>query len=257
MQVLRRAFEHPLSAGLDVDDPLLVGRRREILLRKPFLRQIYDEWYERIRAALPPAAAGGGVLELGSGAGYFREFLPEAFTSEVFWCPNVSLVADAQQLPVADGALRAITMTDTLHHLPEVRRFFREAVRCLRPGGRIVMVEPWVTWWSRRIYRNLHHEPFEPEAATWEFPPAGPLSGANGALPWIIFVRDRRIFESEFPELTLRAVEPFMPLRYLVSGGISLRSLAPAATFSWWRHLEKGLNEKAWAMFAFLVVERR
>jgi SAM-dependent methyltransferase len=148
-------------------------------------------------------------------------------------------------------------MTDCLHHFPEVRRYFHEAVRCLRPGGRILMVEPWVTRWSAWIYGNFHHEPFLPDAASWEFPPAGPLSGANGAIPWIVFERDRAAFEREFPQLVIRKISPFMPFRYLASGGITLRSLAPAWTFSGWRGLEKIAGERKWAMFAFLSVERR
>jgi hypothetical protein len=39
-----------------------------------------------------------------------------------------------------------------------------------------------------------------PDAADWSFPAVGPLSGANGALPWILFERDRARFEREFPQ---------------------------------------------------------
>jgi hypothetical protein len=58
------------------------------------------------------------------------------------------------------------------------------------------MIEPWVSTLSRPIYTRLHHEPFNPDAKDWSFPDTGPLSGANGALPWIIFQRDRHHFES-------------------------------------------------------------
>jgi len=45
----------------------------------------------------------------------------------------------------SDGSLRAIVMTDVLHHIPNVESFFAEAARCVRPGGVIVMIEPWLT----------------------------------------------------------------------------------------------------------------
>jgi hypothetical protein len=61
------------------------------------------------------------------------------------------------------------------------------------------MIEPWVTPWSRLVYTRMHHEPFVPAAAQWEFLTTGPLSGANGALPYILFSRDRAQFELEFP----------------------------------------------------------
>jgi hypothetical protein len=121
------------------------------------------------------------------------------------------------------------------------------------------MIEPWVSTWSRQIYTRLHHEPFDPDAVDWTFPGSGPLSGANGALPWIILQRDRHDFESEFRELEIQAVRPFMPFRYLLSGGVSMRQLMPAATFSFWRGLESWLCNwpHHWSMFALIHVKRR
>ena len=81
------------------------------------------------------------------------------------------------------------------------------------------MVEPWVTFWSRFVYGRLHHEPFHPESVSWSFPSSGPLSGANIAIPWIVFSRDRTQFEKEYPELQIEQVRPFLQGRYLLSGG--------------------------------------
>ena len=157
----------------------------------------------------------------------------------------------------SDRALRGIVMTDVLHHLPEPRRFLAEAARCVRPGGVVVMIEPWATPWSRLIYRHLHHEPFRPEA-DWTFPRSGPLSGANGALPWILFERDRQQFEREFPEWKIDGIELMMPFCYLLSGGVSLRSLVPGWTFPALRGFERLLNPYAThlAMFAKIALKR-
>lgn len=176
----------------------------------------------------------------------------------MFCCQGINVVLDGQLLPFASGTLRAIVMTDVLHHLPEVRRFFREASRCVQVGRAIVMIEPWVTAWSRIVYGRLHHEPFLPQATQWEFPSAGPLSGANGALPWIVFQRDRKLFECEFPQLSIVSIKRFMPFRYLVSGGVSLRDLMPGWTLGFWRRLESGLDpwNKYLSMFALVVLTR-
>ena len=247
---------HPAARGLDLDDPRLVTVRRRLIREKPFLRKIYREWYAAIADALP--AGDGAVLELGSGGGFLDESVPGLITSDVLAAPHVRVVLDGQQLPLAGGSLRAIVMIDVLHHLPESRRFFREAARCVRGGGRVVMIEPWVSAWSSLIYRRLHHEPFEPGAATWEFPRGGPLSAANMALPWIVFVRDRDRFEREFPQWRVVSIRPFMPFRYLLSGGVSMRSLMPAWTFDLWRAVERALAP--WAarlgMFVQIVIER-
>jgi SAM-dependent methyltransferase len=149
-------------------------------------------------------------------------------------------------------------MTDVLHHIPDAAAFFREASRCLRPGGAIVMIEPWVSPWSRLIYTHLHHEPFEPEVERWDFPAKGPLSDANGALPWIIFERDRARFEAEFPDLKIEEIRPMMPFRYLVSGGVSMRSLMPNFTMPLWKLIERACEPqmKRLAMFSLISLRR-
>jgi len=254
--VLRRLLAHPLTRDLSADDPRTTELRRSIVRDKPFLRKIYLEWYEKILAALPNGD--GGVLELGSGAGFFGELYPGAITSEVFHCSGVRVVLDAQRLPFADGALRAIVMTDVMHHIPEAEAFLAEARRVLRPEGRVLMIEPWVTTWSSFIYTRFHSEPFRTDAPRWGFSSTGPLSGANGALPWIVFKRDADRFARLFPELAVIALEPFMPFRYLISGGVSMRSLTPGWSFWLWKALERRLDR--WrdrlAMFAFIGLER-
>ncbi|HZP85908.1 MAG TPA: class I SAM-dependent methyltransferase [Burkholderiales bacterium] len=251
---LRTWLAHPLTRELDIDAPDTTALRRQIIAGKPFLRSIYDEWYRLVRDALPDME--GEVLELGSGAGFMRQYIDDLLTSEIFLTPGVRTVLDATALPFPAASLRAIVMTDVFHHIPRPRAFLSEASRSLKPGGRIVMVEPWVTPWSRLVYRRFHHEPFLPEAPRWEFPASGPLSGANGALPWIIFERDRAAFEREFPFLRISVIRPFMPLAYLVSGGVSMRSLMPGVAYRLWRVLERAAPSRLTAMFAMIVVER-
>jgi SAM-dependent methyltransferase len=254
--MLKNLLLHPLARGRDVDDPKTTEVRRRIIRSKPFLRRLYDEWYADIRENLPDC--GGPVVELGSGAGHLEEVIPGLITSEILPCPHVRIVLDGGSLPFADATLRALVMTDVFHHLPRPRAFLGEAARCLRPGGCVIMIEPWLTPWSRLVYRHLHPEPFEPEADSWEFPSRGPLSGANSALPWIVFERDRDRFHAEFPLLRLVQVALRMPFRYLLSGGVSLRSLQPGLTFPLWRALERALKP-FWpetAMFARITLRR-
>jgi SAM-dependent methyltransferase len=257
IEAIKKWLAHPATRDLAIDDPRTTERRRGIIQSNKFLWRIYDEWYRSIVTRIPDGP--GAVLELGSGGGFLTKYVPGLITSEVFGCPDLQVVLDARQLPFSDGSLKAIVMVDVLHHIPDNRAFLIEAQRCLRSGGSIVMVEPWVSTWSRLIYGNLHHEPFVPEAKDWTFPSTGPLSGANGALPWIIFQRDRREFESLNPQLRIQAVQPFMPFRYLVSGGVSMRPLMPEATFNLWRKLESWLGAwpQHWAMFALVHLTRR
>ncbi len=256
ISLLKTVLSEPLTRGLDIDDPLTTALRQRIVKRKKFLYRIYDEWYTLIAATLPPAP--GAVLELGSGSGFLGEFIPGLITSDIMPCPGVRVMLDGLQLPFADGSLRGIVMTDVLHHLPDQRRVFREAARCVRPGGVVSMVEPWVTPWSRFIHAMLHAEPFEPQSAEWGFPPKGPLSGANGALPWILFRRDVQQFHQEFPQWRVEAARPFMPFRYIVSGGVTMRGFMPHVTFGAWRRFEGLLHplRDQLAIFAHITLRR-
>lgn len=254
--MLKAWISHPLTRGLDIDDPRTTQLRCQIIRQKVFLREIYEEWYAAIVSALPSGE--GSVLEIGSGAGFLKDVIPDLITSEVLYCSNADIVLDGCKLPFPDSTLRGVVMTDVFHHLPQARFFLIEATRCVRPGGVLVMIEPWVTPWSRLVYKKLHYEPFRPDAQEWEFPRAGPLSGANSALPWIIFQRDRKQFESEFPQWRIRTVKLMMPFRYLLSGGVSMRSLMPAWTSRFWRSLEKRFQRwmNTWGMFALIILDR-
>ncbi len=245
------------ARGLDLDDPRTTLRRREVIRSRGFLRAVYREWYSLLAAELPPVD--GPVLELGSGAGFLAEFVPGLVTSEVLPVPGVRTWMSAGALPFRAGTLRAILMTNVLHHLPDVRSFLREAARSLRAGGVAAAVEPWLTPWSRFVYTRLHHEPFDDRARSWDLPSSRPLSGANGALPWIVFKRDRAVFEEGFPSLRIRSLRPLMPFAYLLSGGFTAPGLLPGWAFRPWRRLETTFRplERRLAMFALIVLERR
>lgn len=252
--LLQRWLAHPLTRGMDIDDPQTTALRLQIVRSKPFLRKLYEEWYRSIAAHFPFDAR---ILELGSGAGFLKELLPQLITSELFSTPGVARVIDAQAIAMAEASLDGIVMTDVLHHIPDCNSFFHEATRVIRPGGKVVMIEPWNTPWSRWVYQHLHHEPFEPNAQEWRIPLSGPLSGANGALPWIVFQRDRGLFETRHPQWRIEGIHPIMPAAYVLSGGVSLKSTLPGWMYQPIRFLEQHCNEASWAMFAIIVLRRQ
>ena len=264
VKTLLKWLEHPLTRGLPLDDPRMTELHGLVIRSKAFLSRLYAEWYARLANWLPRVPnSPGKLLEIGSGGagGLIKEWVPDCLTSDITPGPQIDLVCDARHLPFADGELRGIVMVDVLHHIPDVEIFLAEAERTLQEGGRVVMLEPWNTWLSRFIYRHLHHEPFEP-GHDWSFIGLGgdgPLTNANTALPWIIFERDRSKFENFFPNLALMAVELDYPFSYLLSGGVSFRSLVSGRLFGPVRGLEKMLRclMPRLAMFAVIILEKR
>ena len=252
---LRSVLSHPLTRGLDLDSPETTLRHRNLIEKKGFLNKFYQDCYRSIDGALPETIE-GPVLELGSGAGFIKAYIPDCITSEVYPFPDINIVLDGQRLPFTDESLRAIVMLDVFHHLPCITSFLKDAGRCVKDGGCIVMIEPWKTTWSRLIYTYLHHEPFNTETLEWKLPSGGSLSNANSALPWIVFERDRRAFEREFPEWNITLIQRHSPFCYLLSGGVSLRSFAPGWLYPYCRAMER--ITQPWmnylAMFALIVL---
>jgi ubiquinone/menaquinone biosynthesis C-methylase UbiE len=54
----------------------------------------------------------------------------------------VLLRADAGRLPLRDGTVDAVTFHSVLYLLPDRAAVLRETARVLRPGGRVVLLEP-------------------------------------------------------------------------------------------------------------------
>ena len=237
----------------NIDDTATTVLHGQIIRSKPFLRKLYRDFYRQLQKAIPEYE-NKVIVEVGSGGGFLKEVISNATTSDVFDLPGIDMVFSALEMPFEESSIDAILMFDVLHHLPDPRAFFREAVRCLRPSGKVIMIEPANTLWSRFIYMNFHHELFDTNAG-WEQNKTGPLSQANGAIPWIIFRRDREIFEKEFPTLRIIRIRRHTPLRYLLSGGFTLRQLAPSFTYPLLKFLELMLSPVNALLAMFETIE--
>ncbi len=237
----------------DLDDPSVTLLHAEILMKKPFLRRIYLDFYNRFKEAIPEKQD-KVLVELGSGAGFIKEVMSDVITSDVLDLPVLDKVFSALDMPFEDNSVDAFFMIDVLHHLTDPRRFFAEALRCLSTGGKVVMIEPANTLWSRFIYRNFHHELFDTQAG-WALEDTGPLSCGNGAMPWIIFSRDRGMFEREFPAFRIVSMRNHTPLRYLLSGGFTLRQLVPSFGYFLVRAVEYVLSPLNNCLGMFQTIE--
>ena len=142
-----------------------------------------------------------------------------------------------------------------LHHIGNTPAFFREAIRCLAPGGRIFMVEPYPGWISVLVYRYLHHEYYNSKSENWEFETKGPVSDANIALPFIIFERDKEKFKQLFPNLLITQFDTHTPLRYWLTGGLKKWTLLPAAAFDFFTWFDKKLIKCSPKFGSFIDIE--
>lgn len=230
---------------------------RELWERKPALRAVYTDCYRRMVSACKP----GRTLELGGGPGNFKSFSGGAqvdvISTDIVFTPWLDAVCDGHYLPFADATFDNIAMFDVLHHLAKPRLFFSEAQRVLKPGGRVVMVEPAITLGSRLFYTFLHPEPVRMgEDALAEGPPdpgRDPFD-SNQAFPTLLFARHRRRFEAMFPLLRVRAVRWFSFLAYPLSGGFRAWSLVPAPLVQPLLRFERAIEPYLGRLFGFRMM---
>lgn len=204
--------------------PGQLADHRSIWERKPVLRVVYDDFYDRIVAACRP----GLTIEIGGGIGNLKHRLTEVVATDIQYAPWLDCVADAQRLPFADACAANLVMVDVLHHLEFPVAFFREAARVLRPGGRVLMVEPAITWGSSLCYRLLHHEPVCTSAEVLGDGDPDPRRSpyeSNQAIPTLLATRDRERFHRLFPALRIASVQWFSLAAYPLSGGFKPWSL--------------------------------
>jgi SAM-dependent methyltransferase len=201
-------------------------------LEKPALRRFYDQAYFAFTDCLTRCPKGLRAVELGSGFARLRGGAPHALTSDVVYRKDLDLVLDARRLPFQNETVPGFLMINVLHHVGDVEAVLSETARCLAPGGRLFIVDQHPGWISTPILKYGHHEPFDAKATAWKSQEAGPLSGANGAIAWILFQRDAAAFAQVFPQWQLVEYRTHSPLLYWLSGGLKRWSLAPGWALS-------------------------
>ncbi len=246
-----------VKTAIDMDDCALTLLHKQILMEKKFLLKVYENFYRDLMSHIPDHE-NGTLIELGSGAGFIKQMYPKVQTSDVLDLPDLDRVFDATKMPFDNSSVDAILMINVLHHIKNVEMFFAEVTRILKYEGRIVMIEPANTLWSRFVYSRFHHEVFDPDA-DWQVEGASHLLDGNDALAWVIFNRDKKLFEKKYPELNIIKIYNHTPVSYLISGGFTLKQLLPSWMYAPVRCTESlfQFTSGLTGMFQTIVLERR
>ena len=232
----------------------VLQRHREIWQRKPLLRQLYRDWYRDIAAWLVP----GRTVEVGGGTGNLKEYASGVCCTDVVSLPWLDAVADAQRLPFQTGSLANLVLFDALHHIENVTLFFDEALRTLKGGGRIIILDPYISWASWPIYRYLHPEPVDltqdPLLLTTPRAHRQPFD-SNQAIATILFEKELARFQARYSGLAVRNVKRHSFFAYPLSGGFEHPSMIPACVVGPTLKLERKLRWLApFLAFRLLVV---
>jgi len=212
-------------------------------------------------------------LEIGCGTGFFSLNLKLAGVIEDVHVTDISpgmvevakrngeglgfrihgQAADAERLPYDDDTFDLVVGHAVLHHIPDVELAFREILRVLRPGGRLVICgEPTrhgdviarrlsrATWWATTRITRL------PFLQGWARPPEE-LDESSRAAALESVVDLHTFVPGELARTVLRA------------GGVGVRTVTEELTAAWWgwpvRTFEAAVPEDrlgfGWRMFAF------
>jgi len=240
----------------DLDDPKATLAHRDIILQKPFLKRLYNDWYD-VFIKRSKELKNGKYLEIGSGGGFLKDVFPEVVTSDILSLPNVDMVFSAEEMPFKENELATIVMLNVFHHIPKPHLFLKEAQRTLVKGGKIIMTEPANSNLGRFIYKRFHHEPFD-EKGNREIKAGNPLSNSNQALPYIYFERDLDLFKKDFPQLKINSIKYHSPFSYIISGGVSRSAMLPFFMYNFVKVIEWLFSplSKQFGLFCTIEVEK-
>jgi SAM-dependent methyltransferase len=224
---------------------------------RPLVRRLYLGWFAEIAGHL---AAVGPTVELGAGIARLKEVVPDAIATDVEETPWSDAVVDAERLPYADASIGNLVLVDVFHHLADPAAFLDEAVRVLRPGGSIVILDPYCSPVSTPIYRRFHHERTDLAASAFEHDAAvaGDPMASNQARATLVFFRHADETSARWPELEVVERRRLALVLYPLSGGFTKPPVLPRLLWPVAELLERALAPLARLLaFRCLVVLRR
>lgn len=256
-------IREPLLRNINIDGPERILAHRQILESKPLMKDVCKEIYSLCAQLDRRFLSGSGTrIELGAGVSFIKDFFSDVIVTDIVPAPHLDAVLDAQQMtPISDGSVRSFFAVHCFHHLPAPRKFFSELSRTLSPGGGCILVEPYFGPIARLVYPKLFaSEKFDMEQESWDTPGSGAMSDANQALSYCVLFRDRKKLLDEFPSLSIVHSDQLRHyIRYVLSGGLNFRSLAPNWSAPLLRLLETMLSpaRRALALHHVIVIRKQ
>jgi SAM-dependent methyltransferase len=224
--------------------------------KKPLLRRIYGEFHREIAARINPSIP-GIVVELGSGMGAIKKFIPECITTDVFFNPWLDAVENAYALTFRDTSVGHLILFDVWHHLEFPGTALREFHRVLQPGCRLIIFDPAMVLFCRIVFGLFHHEPLAlRDPIAWEAPDS---FAANTHRYYAAQGNASRIFSGDTFRDRLKAwsileIKYFSGLAYLASGGLRGPQLYPESLLPILQGFDRILSRVPFLASRMLVV---
>lgn len=212
-----------------------IARNAEVWRSKALLRDVYYQMYNRLVPWIDDSIP-GSVVEIGAGIGNFGQFKRDVILTDQALFPWIDLCCDAYRLPIRAGTISNLVLVDVFHHLSAPAVFFDGAWSALAPGGRAIVLEPYISAISAVAYGLFHPERIGWRAHT-ESTPSDRYYVAQGNatrllfgdLQWLVGWR-------------LVHREAFSAFAYLLTGGFSRPALYPRNFLPFFRSVDDSLS---------------
>lgn len=234
---------------------------RRVWKKKKILREAYLEWYKQILTDLRRST--NKTIEIGAGCGNFKEFKPDIIACDIQSNPWINYSFDAHNMPFNSQSIANIVLIDTLHHLYNPIKFLHEAGRILESKGRLIMIEPYPSFFSSLIYKKFHPEPFIMDINYF-----GRISNvkcqknllySNQGIAFLLFFKNYQKtmskFKTIFHTIKIKKMSYFL---YPASGGFEYRQLIPDFMISFTKLMEYLLTpfKDLLAFRCYIVLEK-
>lgn len=230
MKALINILRAPSLEQVDIDGDERISIHRKMFEQKKMLRVVFKEFHHIFNRINQRYLSGEGLeIEIGAGIAPMKDSYPQVLATDIVGNANTDKVIDAEAMDLEKESVRVFYGQNCFHHFPHPDRFFKELDRTLVPGGGAIILEPYYGPFATYLYKRLFKtEGFDKSFPSWETPSSGPMNGANQALSYLVFVRDRKEFERKHPTLSIVHEERMSNyLKYLLSGGLNFRQLCP------------------------------
>ena len=190
--------------------------------QRPAQRYYYKWLYSKIENELPNE---GKILEIGSGYGMSEDFIESEniyrteFMSDV--PSGVHGGIDASNLLFDDHSFASTFAVDAIHHIPASLMAIKELLRVTKIGGRVILVEPYVSLLSYPVYKIFHNEKTSMKLdisnhKSWVS--EAPEDGNQGVMQNLLKVIAINKEQVEFRKLK---IVYFSPFSFFATGGLS------------------------------------
>jgi SAM-dependent methyltransferase len=232
-------------------------KQRENILCNDGLRSYFEFLYSIVSSELEDAEL---TLEIGAGAAVSNLFLQNRILRTDFLAfPKFGVEGDCpmESLPFLDSSFEAVIAIDAIHHSTHPLKALSEFLRLIKKGGKIVIVEPYVSLLSYLPYKLLHHED-----TSWSFKGdslhemalrvQNPAIGNQGVSKFLIgnLQNDK---ENLLTNIKFR-VYYFSPISFFATGGVSRAFRTPTRVIRTLTYLEAKIPQSAMKFLASRVL---